>query len=85
MTKFGSAKPSITAIVVGGAGMSEFSANSLMNGERNATAVKELLPKQGIRIEHEETGGKVGWSVYYLPDGKGRLVVKRADGTCTEL
>lgn len=85
MTKFGSSKSSITAIVVGGASMFEFSANSLNIGERNAAVVKELLQEQGIRIEHEETGGKLGRSVYYWPEGKGRLIIKRADGTCIAL
>lgn len=85
MREAGSTKSSITAIVVGGASMFEFSANSLNIGERNAVAVKELLQEQGIRIEHEETGGKVGRSVYYWPEGKGRLIVKRADGTCIAL
>ncbi|BBL67889.1 chemotaxis protein CheD [Methanoculleus chikugoensis] len=85
MGKAGSTKSSITAIVVGGASMFEFSANSLNIGERNATAVKERLQEQGIRIEHEETGGKVGRSVYYWPEGKGRLIIKRADGTCIAL
>ncbi|MDN5340777.1 MAG: chemotaxis protein CheD [Euryarchaeota archaeon] len=82
MEKAGSTKSAITAIVVGGASMFEFSANSLNIGERNAAAVKEQLRKQGIRIEYEETGGKVGRSVYYWPEGKGRLIIKRADGTC---
>ena len=81
----GSTKSSLTAIVVGGASMFEFSANSLNIGERNAVAVKGLLQEQGIRIEHEETGGKVGRSVYYWPEGKGRLIIKRADGTCIAL
>jgi chemotaxis protein CheD len=85
MGRAGSTKSSLTAIVVGGASMFEFSANSLNIGERNAVAVKELLQEQGIRIEHEETGGKVGRSVYYWPEGKGRLIVKRADGTCIAL
>ncbi|ABN56874.1 MULTISPECIES: chemotaxis protein CheD [Methanoculleus] len=85
MTKLGSSKSSITAIVVGGASMFEFSANSLNIGERNAAVVKELLQEQGIRIEHEETGGKLGRSVYYWPEGKGRLIIKRADGTCIAL
>lgn len=85
MTKLGSTKSSITAIVVGGASMFEFSANSLNIGERNAAVVKELLQEQGIRIEHEETGGKLGRSVYYWPEGKGRLIIKRADGTCIAL
>lgn len=82
MWVFGSTKSSMTAIVVGGASMFEFSANSLNIGERNTTVIKDLLQKQGIRIEHEETGGKIGRSVYYWPEGKGRLIVKRADGTC---
>ncbi|MDD3857397.1 MAG: chemotaxis protein CheD [Methanoculleus sp.] len=85
MGRAGSTKSSLTATVVGGASMFEFSANSLNIGERNAVAVKGLLQEQGIRIEHEETGGKVGRSVYYWPEGKGRLVIKRADGTCVAL
>ncbi|KLK87192.1 chemotaxis protein CheD [Methanoculleus sediminis] len=85
MVELGSTKSSITAIVVGGASMFEFSANSLNIGERNAAVVKELLQEQGIRIEHEETGGKIGRSVYYWPEGKGRLIIKRADGTCIAL
>ncbi len=85
MGRAGSTKSSLTATVVGGASMFEFSANSLNIGERNAVAVKGLLQEQGIRIEHEETGGKVGRSVYYWPEGKGRLVIKRADGTCAAL
>jgi len=85
MERFGSTKFAITATVVGGASMFEFSANSLNIGERNTAAVKDLLHELGIRIEHEETGGKVGRSVYYWPEGKGRLIIKRADGTCTAL
>lgn len=85
MGRAGSTKSSITAIVVGGASMFEFSANSLNIGKRNAVAVKGLLQEQGIRIEHEETGGKVGRSVYYWPEEKGRLIIKRADGTCAAL
>ncbi len=85
MEKLGSTKFSITAIVVGGASMFEYSALSLNIGERNATAVKDLLHEQGIRIEHEETGGKVGRSVYFWPKKKGRLIIMRADGTCIAL
>jgi chemotaxis protein CheD len=84
MAKLGSTRLSITAIIVGGASMFEYSANSLNIGERNTATVKELLRTHGIRIEYEETGGKIGRSVYYWPE-KGRLIVKRADGTCTEV
>lgn len=85
MENLGGVKCSITAIVVGGASMFEFSANSLNIGDRNIAAVKDRLDEQRIRIEYEETGGKVGRSVYYWPEGKGRLIVKRADGTCIAL
>lgn len=85
MERLGSARSAITAFIVGGASMFAYSANSLNIGERNATAVKDLLHGQGIRVGHEETGGKIGRSVYYWPEEKGRLVIKRADGTCTEL
>lgn len=85
MERLGSTKSSITAIVVGGASMFEYSAASLNIGERNVAVVKDLLRERGIRIEHEETGGKVGRSVYYWPEKKGRLIIKRADGTCTAL
>ncbi|MCK9298063.1 chemotaxis protein CheD [Methanoculleus sp. YWC-01] len=85
MENLGSVKCSTTAIVVGGASMFEFSASSLNIGDRNIAAVKDQLHEQRIGIEYEETGGKVGRSVYYWPEGKGRLIVKRADGTCIAL
>lgn len=81
----GSTTSAITANVVGGASMFEYSANSLNIGERNTAAVRGLLNDLGVRIAHEETGGKVGRSVYYWPEKKGRLIIKRADGTCTKL
>jgi len=84
MEGLGSTRTAITANVIGGASMFEYSANSLNIGERNAAAVKGLLNDLGVRITHEETGGKVGRSVYYWPEEKGRLIIKRADGTCTE-
>jgi len=85
MEKDGSTRFSLAAIVVGGASMFEFSANALNIGERNIAAVKDRLREEGLRIEHEETGGRVGRSVYYWPEGKGRLIIKRADGTCVEI
>lgn len=85
MEMCGSSKFAIVATIVGGASMFEFSANSLNIGERNIVAVRDVLRDQGIRIVREETGGRIGRSVYYWPEGKGRIVVKRADGTCARL
>lgn len=85
MEDLGSTRSAITANIVGGASMFKFSANSLNIGERNVAAVKVLLDDLSIRITHEETGGRIGRSVYYWPEKKGRLVIKRADGICVEL
>lgn len=85
MESQGCTRNTISAFVVGGASMFVFSANSLNIGERNTAAVKENLQKQRIRIEYEETGGKVGRSVYFWPEGKGCLIIKRADGTCSRV
>jgi chemotaxis protein CheD len=81
----GSTKSTILAHVIGGACMFEYSANALNVGERNITAVKDLLQERCIRVEHEDTGGKMGRSVFYYPDKGGRLIIKRADGTCITL
>lgn len=83
--KLGGTKYTVVAAIVGGASMFEFSASSLNIGERNITAVKDALRALGIRVVHEETGGRVGRSVYFWPEEKGRIIVKRADGTCTRL
>jgi len=85
MESQGCTRNTIAAFVVGGASMFVFSANSLNIGERNIAAVKENLQKQRIRIDYEETGGRIGRSVYFWPEGKGRLVIKRADGTCSQV
>ncbi len=83
--KLGGTRYTVVAAIVGGASMFEFSANSLNIGERNITAVKDALRSQGIRIVHEEIGGRIGRSVYFWPEEKGRIIVKRADGTCARL
>ena len=85
MERAGGTKFAITAIIVGGASMFEFSANALNIGERNIAAVKSLLLERGIKIEYEEIGGRVGRSLYYWPEGKGHLIIKRADGTCVDI
>lgn len=81
--RLGGASSTTTASIVGGASMFKFSGNSLNIGERNAAAVRGQLEMRGIRVVHEEIGGSIGRSVYYWPEKEGRLVVRRADGTCT--
>ncbi len=85
MEALGCVKTSIVAKLVGGASMFEYSGTSLNIGERNVEEIRVLLQSCRIRIEAEETGGKVGRSVMYRPAEGGRITVKRADGVCLDL
>ncbi|MDN7023392.1 chemotaxis protein CheD [Methanoculleus sp. FWC-SCC1] len=85
MEDLGCVKTSIVAKLVGGASMFEYSAANLNIGERNVEEIRALLQSRRIRIEAEETGGKVGRSVMYRPGDGGRITVKRADGRCVDL
>jgi chemotaxis protein CheD len=85
LENMGSIRPYLTAKLVGGACMFEYSSANLNIGERNVEAIKALLNSCRIRIDAEETGGKVGRSIIYRPAEKGRVTVKRADGTCTDI
>ncbi len=81
----GSARSHIVAKIVGGACMFAYSTNTLNIGRKNVDAIRNLLKEHCIRIEAEETGGRIGRSVIYRPAESGRLTIKRADGTCIDL
>ncbi len=85
MEALGSTRGSMVAKLVGGASMFAYSGTSLNIGERNVEAIRSLLQGQRLRIDGEETGGKVGRSVIYRPSEGGRTTVKRADGRCVVL
>jgi len=85
LEKVGSIRPYMTAKLVGGACMFAYSSANLNIGERNVEAIRTLLNSHRIRIEAEETGGRVGRSIIYRPSDKGRVTIKRADGTCAEI
>ena len=76
---------SITAKMIGGASMFEYFGTNLNIGERNAEKVRNLLKEHHIHLAAEDVGGKVGRSVTFLPGNDGRVSIRRADGTSTDL
>jgi chemotaxis protein CheD len=56
---------------------------SLAIGERNIVTVREALAAEGVPVAAEDVGGNVGRSILYNPADLGKIVIRRADGTCT--
>jgi chemotaxis protein CheD len=81
----GCRKKSIIAKMAGGACMFEYFGTNLNIGERNAEKIKALLKEHNIPLVKEDTGGKVGRSVTFLPANGGKVSIRRADGTTDEL
>ena len=81
----GSRNRSITAKMAGGACMFEYFGTNLNIGERNAEKIRALLKEHNIPLVKEDTGGKVGRSVTFLPANGGKVTIRRADGTVGEL
>ena len=81
----GSRKQSLVARMAGGATMFEAFSASMNIGQRNIDKVKAILNGQKIRIAAEDTGGKMGRSVYFFPGENGRVSVRLANGTSRDL
>lgn len=81
----GCQKRSLEAKIAGGASMFKSFKGNLDIGERNAAALRDLLQKHSIPIVGEDIGGTSGRSIHYFPLEKGRVKVKRADGTCIDI
>jgi chemotaxis protein CheD len=75
----------IKAKLAGGACMFEYFGMNLNIGERNTQALRAHLDERRIAILAEDTGGKVGRTVVFDPTAKGRVLIKRADGSCREI
>jgi len=76
---------SISAKMAGGACMFEYFGTNLNIGERNAEKVRILLKEHHIQLVAEDVGGKVGRSVTFLPANDGKVSIRRADGTSSNL
>jgi chemotaxis protein CheD len=81
----GSRQRGLVAKLVGGASMFAHFSGNLNIGERNSSTLKSLLKTEGIPVVAELIGGNVGRSVIFVPAERGRVTVKRADGSCCEL
>jgi chemotaxis protein CheD len=76
---------SLVAKMAGGACMFAYFGTNLNIGERNAERVREVLKRHHIELAAEDVGGKVGRSVTFMPQNKGKFSIRRADGTNREL
>lgn len=67
MLKIGAVKRNLTAKIVGGASMFNFSDSKMVMdiGSRNSTAVKEALMKSSIPLLAEEVGGNKGRTMIF--------------------
>ncbi len=75
----------IVAKMAGGATMFEAFSASMNIGQRNIEKVKTILSEQNIRLIAEDTGGKMGRSVYFSPSDGGRVTVRLANGASKEI
>ncbi len=85
LTANGSKKKSLVAKMAGGATMFEAFSASMNIGQRNIDKVKSLLSEHNIRLVAEDTGGKMGRSVYFVPQENGRVTVRLANGSSRDI
>ncbi|OPY35382.1 MAG: Chemoreceptor glutamine deamidase CheD [Methanoregula sp. PtaU1.Bin051] len=85
LTVNGSKKKSLVAKIAGGATMFEAFSASMNIGQRNIEKVKDLLAEHNIRIAADDTGGKMGRSVYFVPYENGRVTVRLANGSSRDI
>jgi chemotaxis protein CheD len=81
----GCTKRSLEAKIAGGASMFKSFRGKLNIGDRNIETLRELLAHHSIPIIGEDVGGTCGRSIHYFPLEKGRVKVKRADGSCIDI
>jgi chemotaxis protein CheD len=84
VTKHGARRTGLEAVLVGGASMFAVSKSTLEVGQRNETAVRELLSKARISVIKAETGGSRGRTIRVYV-GANRVTVKEAGGVETDL
>ena len=85
LTANGSKKNYLIAKMAGGATMFEAFSASMNIGQRNIDKVKSLLAEHNIRLAADETGGKMGRSVYFVPQENGRMTVRLANGSSKDI
>ncbi|MDD4299115.1 MAG: chemotaxis protein CheD [Methanomicrobium sp.] len=81
----GSNKRDIIAKIAGGSSMFKQFKGNLDIGGRNIEAIKVALQTCHISLVAEDVGGNFGRSITYNPKTGGVVIIRRADGTCTEI
>lgn len=85
MIQKGSNKRDIIAKIAGGSSMFKQFKGNLDIGGRNIEAIKVALQTCHISLVAEDVGGNFGRSITYNPKTGGVVIIRRADGTCTEI
>ncbi len=85
MIQQGSNKRDIIAKIAGGSSMFKQFKGNLDIGGRNIEAIKVALQTCHISLVAEDVGGNFGRSITYNPKTGGVVIIRRADGTCTEI
>jgi chemotaxis protein CheD len=84
LTELGARRIRLEAVVVGGASMFPVSSASLEVGQRNESAVRELLAARRIPVVAAATGGRSGRTIR-VDVASGAVTVREAGGRDTEL
>jgi len=85
LTKKGSSPADLIAKMAGGSAMFKTFSGNLNIGERNIEVIRKLLNEKKIPVKGEDVGGCVGRTIFYYPKENGKLVIKKGDGTLSEL
>lgn len=85
LVRNGSSPANLIAKIAGGSAMFKTFSGNLNIGERNVEVIRQLLKDKNIPIKGEDVGGCVGRTIFYYPKENGKLVIKKGDGTLSEL
>jgi chemotaxis protein CheD len=76
---------SLIAKIAGGSSMFKGFSGNLNIGERNVEVIRKVIREHNIPIRGEDVGGTVGRSITYNPSEKGRVTIRKGDGTIIEI
>lgn len=81
----GSRRGSLQVKMAGGASMFKNFSGSLNIGERNVERIVAICKTLNLPVVGNDTGGTMGRTIFYYPGDKGKIAVRRGDGSTTEI
>lgn len=81
----GSHRGSLQVKMAGGASMFKTFSGSLNIGERNVERIFAICKTLNLPVVGNDTGGTVGRTIFYHPCEKGKVAIRRGDGSTTEI